>query len=184
MSTPRLKPDYFALFDTTIGRCGLAWTERGVCAVQIPEADEAATRRRLLRQWPETEEAEPPPGVAAIVERIVALLGGENVEFADVALDLRGISRFERQVYAIALAIPPGRTLTYGEIAEQLGDRGLARAVGQALGANPVPIVVPCHRVVAASGKSGGFSAPGGAQTKVRMLAIERAHATPDGMLL
>ena len=184
MSQLRLKPDAYALFDTAIGRCGIAWTARGVCGMQIPEADGAATRRRLLRQWPETEEAEPPPGVATIIDGIVALLDGQDIDFADSPLDLRGTSEFERQVYAAALAIPPGKTSTYGEIAEALGDRGAARAVGRALGANPVPIVVPCHRVVAASGKSGGFSAPGGAATKVRMLAIESANAAPDGMLL
>ena len=185
MSMLRLKPEGFALFDTAIGRCGIAWTERGVCGVQIPEGDEASTRGRLLRRWPDTPEETPPPGAADVIDRIVALMEGEPIDFADCQLDLRGTSEFERHVYSAALAIPPGQTLTYGEIAAQIGDAGAARAVGQALGANPVPIVVPCHRVVAASGKSGGFSAPGGAKTKLRMLAIERGgSATPEGQLL
>ena len=181
---PRVRPEAYALFDTAIGRCGIAWTERGVCAVQIPEVDEAMTRRRLLRQWPQTEEVDPPPGVAEIIDRIVALLRGEEVEFSDCQLDLRGTSEFERQVYAAALAIPSGRTETYGAIADTVGQPGAARAVGRALGANPVPIVVPCHRVVAASGKSGGFSAPGGAATKLRMLAIESVNVAPDRLPL
>ena len=185
MSTPRLRPDAFTLFDTAIGRCGIAWTERGVCAVQIPEGDDATTRRRLLRQWDATTEEDPPPGVAATVERIVALLAGDNVDFADCALDLRGTSEFERAVYRAALEIPAGQTLTYGEMAAKLGDRGAARAVGRALGDNPVPIIVPCHRIVAANGKTGGFSAPGGAVTKQRMLAIESSgNPAPDRLPL
>lgn len=185
MSTPRLHPDAYALFDTAIGRCGIAWTERGVCAVQIAESDDATTRRRLLRQWSETPEEEPPPGVAAVVERIVALLQGDDVDFADCALDLRGTSEFERSVYRAALEIRPGQTATYGEVAAKLGDRGAARAVGRALGDNPVPIIVPCHRVVAANGKTGGFSAPGGAATKQRMLAIESGgNPAPDRLPL
>ena len=181
---PRTRPEAFALFDTPIGRCGIAWTDLGVCAVQIPEQDEATTRRRLLRQWPETEEVEPPPGVAEIIDRIVALLRGEEIEFFDCQLDLRGTTVFEREVYAAALAIPPGQTTTYGAIAETVGQPGAARAVGRALGANPVPIVVPCHRVVASNGKSGGFSAPGGAATKLRMLAIESINVAPDRLPL
>jgi methylated-DNA-[protein]-cysteine S-methyltransferase len=185
MSMLRLKPEGFAFFDTAIGRCGIAWTERGVCGVQIPEGDEASTRARLLRRWPDTPEETPPPGVADVIDRCVALMEGEAVDFADCQLDLRGTSEFERQVYAAALAIPPGQTLTYGEIADQIGSHGAARAVGAALGANPVPIVVPCHRVTGANGRSGGFSAPGGAKTKLRMLAIERGGApTPEGQLL
>ena len=185
MSTPRLHPEAYALFDTAIGRCGIAWTERGVCAVQIPEGDDATTRRRLLRQWSETEEAEPPPGVTAIIESIVALLDGGDVDFTDCALDLRGTSEFEREVYRVALEIPAGQTLTYGEVAERIGQTGAARAVGRALGDNPVPIIVPCHRVVAANGKTGGFSAAGGAATKQRMLAIESAgNPAPDRLPL
>lgn len=184
MTMLRLKPDGYAMFDTALGRAAIAWTERGVCGVQIPEGDDDATRSRLLRRWPSTPETVPPPGVVTIIDGVIALLGGDDVDFTDCQLDLRGTSEFERQVYAAALAIPPGQTLTYGEIAEQIGDCGAARAVGQALGANPIPIIVPCHRVVAASGKSGGFSAAGGPKTKLRMLAIERGDTAPEGQLL
>ena len=184
MSMLRLEPDGYALFDTAIGRCAIAWTVHGVCGVQIPEDDEASTRSRLLRRWPDTPEAAPPPDVGDVIARCVALMEGRAIDFADCRLDLRGTSDFERQVYAAALTIPPGRTLTYGEVAQSIGDRGAARAVGAALGANPVPIVVPCHRVVASGGRSGGFSAPGGAKTKLRMLAIEQAgSAPPEGLL-
>jgi methylated-DNA-[protein]-cysteine S-methyltransferase len=115
--------------------------------------------------------------VHGVIDRIVALLRGEAVDLSDAALDTARIPDFHRRVYAIARTIPPGRTLTYGEIAERLGDPSAARDVGQALGENPFPIVVSCHRVLAANGKLGGFSAPGGAATKLKLLRIEGAEA-------
>ena len=113
---------------------------------------------------------------------MVALLSGEPRDLSGIAIDDAEISDFNRKVYAIARAIPPGQTLTYGEIAERLGDKALARAVGQAMGENPTPIVMPCHRVLAANGKTGGFSAPGGVITKLRLLTIEGAQ--PGGPTL
>ena len=107
--------------------------------------------------------------------RIVALLNGMPDDLADVLIDLAGVPAFDRRVYAVARSILPGATLTYGEVALRLGEPHAARAVGQALGANPWPIVVPCHRVLAAGGKAGGFSAPGGLRTKLRLLQIEGA---------
>lgn len=165
----------YTLFDTAIGPCGIVWGEAGIRAVQLPEADAAATRARLLRHFPEAAEGAPPPPVASIVAGIVALLQGERRDLSDAALDMDGVPAFHQRVYAVALAIPPGATLTYGEVAERLGDPGAARAVGQALGKNPFPIVVPCHRVLASGGRTGGFSAPGGVDTKFRILAIEKA---------
>ncbi len=167
-------PDFgFTLFDTPIGRCGIAWGPRGIVALQLPEAMPEATRARLRRHCPEAVETGPPVAVRDAIAAIVALLDGEPCDLGSIDLDLSSVPEFHRSVYAIARAIPPGRTLTYGEVAVRLGEPGAARAVGQALGRNPFAIIVPCHRVVAAGGKLGGFSAGGGAETKRRILAIE-----------
>ena len=165
----------FALFDTAIGRCGIAWGERGVAGIQLPEAGEEETRVRMLHRFPAAGEATPPPEVQDAIEDIVALLRGEASDLSTVALDMDGVPEFHRRVYDAARTIPPGETLSYGDIARRVGAPGAARAVGQALGRNPFPIVVPCHRVLAAGGKIGGFSAQGGVATKRRMLAIESA---------
>jgi methylated-DNA-[protein]-cysteine S-methyltransferase len=166
-----------ALFDTAIGVCGIAWGPGGVVAVQLPEADAGRTRTRLLKGLPESpEEALPPAQVQAAIKGIQALLNGETRDLREIALDMDRLTPFQRDVYAIARAIPPGQTLTYGDVAKALGDPGLARAVGQALGHNPFAPIVPCHRVLAAGARSGGFSAGGGVATKLRMLQIERAR--------
>jgi methylated-DNA-[protein]-cysteine S-methyltransferase len=165
----------FMLFDTAIGRCAIAWAPRGIIGVQLPEGGETAARARMRRRFPRASEQPAPPDVARAITAIVALLRGEPSDLTGLVLDLDGVADFNRRVYEIARQIPPGRTLTYGAIAARLGDPLLARAVGHALGRNPFPIVVPCHRVVAAGGKLGGFSANGGARTKQRMLAIEGA---------
>lgn len=167
----------FTLFDTAIGRCGIAWGERGIVAVQLPEGDDARTRARLARRCPGGTEGSPPAAVADAIAGITALMEGQPVDLSPVVLDLDGLPAFDRGVYDVARAIPPGETLTYGAVAARLGDPGAARAVGAALGRNPFPIVVPCHRVIAADGTLGGFSAEGGATTKHRLLAIERAPA-------
>jgi O-6-methylguanine DNA methyltransferase len=166
----------FALFDTAIGRCGIAWSGRGLAGVQLPEASERQTRARLLRRFPHAREASPPPDVQRALDGIVALLRGEAGDLSEVALDMEGIPSFHRRVYEVARAIPSGETLSYGDVAARLGTPGAARAVGQALGRNPFAIVVPCHRVLAAGGKAGGFSAGGGVTTKLRLLSIEGAQ--------
>ncbi|MEU8136745.1 methylated-DNA--[protein]-cysteine S-methyltransferase [Streptodolium elevatio] len=192
----------FTLFDTAIGRCGIAWGPQGVTRVQLPERDDATTRARLAAAgpageagdagaWvpgaaagvPEASGGEPPPEVRDAIEAIRALLRGEPRDLHDIVLDLDGVPEFNRRVYAVARAIPPGRTMTYGEVARSLGMPGAARAVGHALGRNPCAIVVPCHRVLAAGGASGGFSAHGGVDTKWRMLAIEGAPEAPPPTL-
>jgi len=163
----------FALFETAIGRCGLAWGERGVAGVQLPEAGERETRARMLQRFPAAGEAAPPPKVKHVIDRIAALLRGEVSDLSAIPLDMDELPAFHRRVYEAARDIPPGMTLSYGDIAARAGAPGAARAVGQALGRNPFPIIVPCHRVLAAGGKIGGFSARGGTDTKRRMLAIE-----------
>jgi methylated-DNA-[protein]-cysteine S-methyltransferase len=167
----------FALFDTAVGRCGIAWTARGVAGVQLPEASAPRTRARLLRRVPGASEAPPPAVVQRAIDGIAALLNGEGSDLGAVPLDMDRVPAFHRRVYEVARGIPPGSTLSYGELAMRLGAPGSARSVGQALGRNPFPIVVPCHRVLAAGGKVGGFSAFGGAATKLRLLAIEGERA-------
>ena len=167
----------YTFFATAIGSAAIAWGERGIVAVQIPGASELRTRDRILRMFPGASEGLPPPAVQRAIDGITALLGGEPADLSGIVLDTARVPDFHRSVYAIARGIPPGRTLTYGEIAERLGDPGAARDVGQALGENPFPIVVPCHRVLAANGKLGGFSAPGGTATKLKLLRIEGAEA-------
>lgn len=171
-----------ALFDTPIGRCGIAWGAHGIVAVQLPEADDAHTCERLLDGLGTVAEAVPPPPVREAIRRIVAVLRGEHDDLRDIALDMTGISPFRRRVYEVTRAIDPGCTLTYGEVAARIGQPGAARAVGRALGLNPYAPVVPCHRVLAAGGRPGGFSALGGAATKLRMLRNEGAGvgAAPD----
>ena len=172
----------FALFETAIGRCGIVWSERGISGVQFPEGSEQATRNRLQRRFPNAHETAAPPAVRHTIAEITALLAGERRDLSDEVLDCAAVPDFNRRVYDVARAIPPGSTLSYGEVAERLGDRGLAREVAQALGQNPFPIIVPCHRVMAAGGKTGGFSAPGGVRTKLKLLSIERAQ--PSGPTL
>jgi methylated-DNA-[protein]-cysteine S-methyltransferase len=170
------------LFDTALGRCAIAWGPEGVLAVQVPDADDAATLARLGRGLPPLR-CEPcdeaSPAIRAAIEGIGALLRGEPRHLREVPLDMGRIPVFHRRVYHLAREIAPGITLSYGELARRLGEPAAARAVGQALGANPFVIVVPCHRVLAAGGRAGGFSAPGGLRTKARLLAIESACAPP-----
>ncbi len=178
----------FAFFDTTIGRCVVAWGGRGIAGVQLPEARERDTRARVVQRFPGAHEAAPPPDVQRAIDGVVALLRGEASDLSQVTLDMDGVSPFYRRVYEIARGIAPGATLSYGDIAARLGVNGAARAVGQALGRNPFAPIVPCHRVLAAGGKIGGFSANGGITTKLRLLSIEagqaqRASFDDDGAL-
>jgi methylated-DNA-[protein]-cysteine S-methyltransferase len=173
---------HFAIFDTALGRCGIAWNDRGINAVQLPMGSEAMTRTRIRQRYGDITESQPPAAVQGAIDGIVELLAGKPNDLKDVVLDLDGVPEFNRGVYDIARAIPPGKTMTYGDIAKRLGGVELSRDVGQALGHNPCPIVVPCHRVLAAGDKPGGFSANGGVVTKLKMLEIEGAvvNYTPN----
>ncbi len=168
----------FALFPTAVGHCGLAWNGPLLVGVQLPEDEgEAQTRARMQRRFTGAPECAMPPQVAAWAARVVAVLDGVHDDLLDVPLATEGVPPFNARVYELARRIPPGKTMTYGEMAAALGEPGAARAVGQALGHNPFAPVVPCHRILAANGKTGGFSAGGGAATKMRMLEIEGAFA-------
>jgi len=172
-----------AFFTTTLGLCGIAWSARGITAVQLPESDDSTTRSRLTSRCLGASESARPPAVQQAIDAIVALLRGDQADLSCVALDLDGVPEFERRAYEAVRTIPPGSTKTYAEIAAILGEPGAARAVGQAMGHNPVPVIVPCHRVLATGGGLGGFSAAGGGATKLRMLAIEGADAARQGRL-
>jgi len=166
----------YALFDTAVGRCGIAWSERGLVAVQLPEADDAATRARLLARHRGAREAAPTGAAKQAVDAIVAHLRGDEGAARAIdrlALDASGVPAFHARVYEELRRVPAGATIGYGELAGRAGSPGAARAVGQAVGKNPWPVVVPCHRVLAAGGRAGGFSAYGGVETKRRLLAIE-----------
>jgi O-6-methylguanine DNA methyltransferase len=172
----------FVFFDTAIGRCGLAWGERGITGIQLPEYRESETRARMLERFPELVECTPPSRVQHAVDAITRLLGGEASDLSGIVLDMQNVPPFHRHVYEVARGIAPGKTLSYGEVAERLGVPGSARSVGQALGRNPFAIVVPCHRVLAAGGKVGGFSGGGGIRTKLRLLAIEASQGGAESL--
>lgn len=179
-----MKAHSFSLFDTDIGCCAIAWGDKGIAAFQLPEENEARMRAQMLRKAPDAREASPPSEILDVIAKIRALLRGETSDLSDVVLDMDGWPPFNRRVYEVARTIQPGSVLTYGEIAARLGEPPeAARVVGQALGQNPIPVIVPCHRVLAAGGKIGGFSAPGGAMTKRRLLAIEKARMSKEPSL-
>jgi methylated-DNA-[protein]-cysteine S-methyltransferase len=166
----------YALFATAIGRCALVWRGGLVVGAALPEATDERARARLARRFPNAVEAAPPPVAAAAIASIVRLLAGGGTDLSGIALDLDRGSDFDRSVWQAARRIPCGEVRSYGDVAREIGAPGAAQAVGVALGRNPVPIIIPCHRILAADGKSGGFSAPGGVATKFRILEIEGAR--------
>ena len=203
-----MRPACYCLFDTPLGVCGIAWREPAdtpstlslaskeasrnasrtrretgsvlaVTGLQLPEATRQKTASRIARNSGSRQPSAPPPYIAELIAKIRRHLQGEPKDFREVPVDLDGAAPFARQVYKAARQIPPGETRTYGEIAKALGQPAAARDVGEALSKNPIPLIIPCHRVSAAGGKSGGFSAHGGRATKARLLALEGAPVTP-----
>jgi len=166
-------PIAFASFETSIGIAAVAWSDRGIVRTFLPEPSAEAVRAHLTRRLPDAREAEPSAQVRQLIDDIVRLLEGDRVTLEWVSIDDAAVPELDRRVYAATRTIPPGSTLTYGDVARLLGDVTLARRVGEALGRNPFPIVVPCHRVLAAGGRTGGFSARGGTETKMQLLRIE-----------
>ncbi|WP_304165996.1 methylated-DNA--[protein]-cysteine S-methyltransferase [Phenylobacterium aquaticum] len=166
----------FALFETAIGLCGVIWNEVGLIGTLLPEGEASAAHARIARRWPAAVESAPSPEAAFAIAAITSLMADGRTDLTGVVLDMAGMSEFLVRVYAAARAVPPGQTRTYGEIAAAAGAPREARAVGQAMGRNPWPIVVPCHRVMGAGGKLVGFSAPGGTDTKLKLLSIEQAR--------
>ena len=166
----------YTIFDTGIGRCGVAWGDLGIIGVQLPEAREIETRRRMLRQYPEARELRPPLNVEVAIEGIAALLRGEPADLSGVTLDMSGIRHFDQRVYGFTRTIPRGETRSYAEIAAGLRLSSAAYAVAQALARNPFVIIVPCHRVLEAGGYADKISANGGAISKRRLLSIDGAR--------
>jgi O-6-methylguanine DNA methyltransferase len=175
----------YCLFETPLGSCGIAWSDRGPSArspvvtfLQLPEATTTMTESRIAR-IAGARLSVPPAPIAEIIERVRKHLQGHLQDLRDIAVDLNGADLFARQVYEAAREIPPGQTRTYGELAKALGYPNDAQAVGQALGRNPIALIIPCHRIVAAGGKPGGFSAHGGRAIKARLLGTEGATVQP-----
>lgn len=172
----------FNLFETALGWIGIAWTAAGICALQTPDSSREATLKRLRHRLAprianETDDL--PHFIRNAARLLQNYAAGEHIELRAIPVDLGNMDAFNLDIYRVARELGFGETVTYGELARRAGHPGLARETGQALGANPVPIIVPCHRIVAAGGKLGGFSAPGGTRTKERFLALEGVHLGP-----
>ena len=167
---------HYCLFDTGLGACGIGWSEHGVARLQLPERTRSATERRLKARSVDSGAGVPPARVQEAIAILKRYFVGERVDFSGIDLDLAQVGPFHCKIYDAARELGWGQTASYGELARQAGSPGAARAVGQAMGRNPVPIIIPCHRVLAAGRKIGGFSAYGGAVTKERLLALEGVH--------
>ena len=165
----------YTVFDTSVGRCGIAWGDLGVLGVQLPEAREIETRRRLFQLFPDSRELRPPPEIQNAIEGIAALLRGKAADLSDVRLDMTGIPPFNCRVYDFTRTIPRGETMTYGEVAARLRASGAVYSVAQAISKNPFMIIVPCHRVLEAGGYADRISPNGGSISKRRLLSIEGA---------
>lgn len=166
----------YCRFDTAFGRCAIAWSEVGVSRFELPDTNAARTDGRA-------DEFPPPPRIRAVMDKVASLLAGGRDDLSAAPVDLTGMPAFPRRVLEFIRPLPPGRTTTYGEIARALGEPGGAQAVGQALGRNPIPVIIPCHRVLGANGWRGGFSAPGGVDTKTRLLLAEGVDIRPQPSL-
>jgi methylated-DNA-[protein]-cysteine S-methyltransferase len=171
---PDCGSQHYCLFTTALGTCGVAWSERGLTRLLLPEADAGRTEMRLRSCA--TGPADPSPAVRDVIADIQRFMRGERIDFAAVAIDLGAASAFDLAVWTAARMIGWSETTTYGELARRCGAPAAAREVGRALGRNPLPIIVPCHRILAAGRKIGGFSAPGGTDTKERLLALEGVY--------
>jgi methylated-DNA-[protein]-cysteine S-methyltransferase len=165
---------YYHIFETVAGFCGIAWNDKGITHFQLPGHSAAATQRRLLRRVMGVEVAAPTPIILQAIEAVRHYFEGEETDFSQFPLDLDGEDPFFQRIYAAARRVGWGHTTTYGTLAKELGaEPQAARDVGQAMAKNPMPLIIPCHRVLGAGGKLSGFSAPGGAATKSRMLELE-----------
>ncbi len=173
----------YSLFDTALGHCGIAWRGDAVVGFALPGTTDEATAAQLVRRHPGAAPSERPAPIVEAIRAVRSLIAGERTALAFIPVDLADIPDFERAVFEALRTVGPGETVTYGELAERAGSPGAARAVGMAMARNPIPVIIPCHRVLAGSGRSGGFSAPGGITTKFRLLQIEQAGSGQAGML-
>ncbi|QOZ23007.1 MULTISPECIES: methylated-DNA--[protein]-cysteine S-methyltransferase [Bradyrhizobium] len=166
----------YTIFDTAVGRCGIAWGELGVVGVQLPELREIETRKRLFQLYPDARELRPPEEIETAIEGIAATLRGGNGDLSGVALDMTGIPAFNQRVYQFVRSIPRGETRTYDEVASALRVSGAVYSVAQTIGRNPFMIIVPCHRVLEAGNYADRISPNGGSISKRRLLSIEGAR--------
>lgn len=171
---------HYQILETAAGWCGIAWNEAGIVRFTLPTSSEASAERLMLRRMPEITRAEPPAEIEKTVADVQRYFAGEEIDFSDARLDLGQQDAFSAKVYDLVRQLGWGEATTYGAVAKQLGaGPEAARDVGQAMANNPIPLIVPCHRVLAAGRKIGGFSAPGGSETKRRMLEMEGVEVTP-----
>jgi methylated-DNA-[protein]-cysteine S-methyltransferase len=172
--------DHYSIFETAGGFCGIAWNSVGIRRFRLPDSTAEATQRNLLRRLPGAVPGTPTPEVAALIAAVKCYFEGEEIDFSGVPLDLEEQEGLFREIYAAARRVGWGHTTTYGTLAKEVGaGPEAARDVGQAMAQNPIPLIIPCHRVLAAGGKVGGFSAPGGSDAKVRMLELEGVRVGP-----
>jgi methylated-DNA-[protein]-cysteine S-methyltransferase len=170
----------YQIFETAAGWCGIAWNEKGIVRFALPTSSEAGAERLLLRRIPEATRAEATPDIVGAIASAKRYFAGESIDFADLRLDLGHQEPFFAQVYDTVRKLGWGETTTYGSVAKALGaGPEAARDVGQAMASNPIPLIIPCHRVLAAGNKVGGFSAPGGSDSKRRMLEMEGVELAP-----
>jgi methylated-DNA-[protein]-cysteine S-methyltransferase len=170
----------YQVFETAGGFCAIAWNGTGITRFQLPTRTAEATERNMRRRLPSAVPGTPSPSVAEVIKAAQRYFAGEQVDFSDVRLDLDGQDEFFQRIYAALRRVGWGRTTTYGTLAKELGaGPQAAQDVGQAMAQNPVPLIIPCHRVLAAGGKVGGFSAPGGSTAKIRMLELEGVRVGP-----
>jgi methylated-DNA-[protein]-cysteine S-methyltransferase len=177
-------PMHYCLFDTAIGAVGVAWSADGITRLQLPEANRSATQHRLRGRSASTAESQPPPKIVRVIDVVQHYMAGQRIDFSGIVLDLTGVGPFHRSTYEALRRVGWGETTTYGALARQTGDPGASRAVGQAMGRNPIPVIIPCHRVLASGGKPGGFSAFGGTVTKQRLLELEGVYLDGGAPLL
>jgi len=178
-STSSTAPLGYTIVDTAIGAIAVAWTATGICRVALPQRDREAMERRFAAKLDGAGPAEPPAAIAAAIALIKRYAEGEEIDFSSVPVDLDGVDQFQHAIYEAARKLDFGETTTYGGLADAAGHPGKARETGEALGRNPVPLIVPCHRILAAGGKIGGFSAPGGSATKEKLLTLEGVRIGP-----
>ncbi|TKT80369.1 methylated-DNA--[protein]-cysteine S-methyltransferase [Aquamicrobium sp. LC103] len=167
------------ILETPLGFIGIRWSGDGLTRLALPGRSRESVARRVAGDTEETALEDAPAFVAGTLDLLARYCRGEQVDFSAVPVDIPGLDPFRRAIYAAARRLAYGEVTTYGELADSAGFPKMARETGQALGQNPVPIVVPCHRIVAAGGKIGGFSAPGGSATKERLLLMEGVHVGP-----
>jgi methylated-DNA-[protein]-cysteine S-methyltransferase len=169
----------YTIVDTAIGPIGVAWSDKGICRVALPERDRQRMQERFATRLGDAKRSEPQGDIAAAIELVKRYGDGETVDFSGVPVDLDGVDEFRRAIYDAARGLSFGTTTTYGGLCDAAGHPGMARETGEALGKNPVPLIVPCHRILAAGGKIGGFSAPGGSATKEKLLRLEGVRLGP-----